>query len=330
MIAPKTGLRSTTEPLWRRREAVIAAATVLLALLMLPLRPDFLSLDNLRDILLNSSITAVVAAGMTALIVAAEIDISVGAILAVCAVSVALMTRAGIAIPLALLASMGIGGAIGAVNGWLTAGLRIPSIVATLATLGAIRGLLILASHGDTVAVPDPLLGLGEGRLLGLKLPFWGAVAAAVVMGLYLARTRSGRQHYAVGSNPRSAELSGVPVRWVTFRSFVVLGVLTGFAAFLFDTQYTPISPKAQPGFELEVITAVVVGGTDIFGGRGTVTGSVLAAVLLSTITTGLSYFRGWLHDRTGIDLASQVQPAIQGLLILAAVLYDSAGRRTE
>jgi len=297
---------------------------------MVPIRPDFLTLDNLRDILLNSSITAVVAAGMTALIVAAEIDISVSATLAVCAVSVAMMTRAGIAFPLALLASVAIGAAIGAVNGWLTAGLRIPSIVATLATLGAIRGLLILASHGDTVAVPDALLGLGEGRLLGLKIPFWGAVAAALLMGLYLARTRLGRQHYAVGSNPRSAELSGIPVRWVTFRSFVVLGALTGFAAFLFDTQYTPISPKAQPGFELEVITAVVVGGTDIFGGRGTVVGSMLAAVLLSTITTGLSYVRAYLHDHFGIDLASQVQPAIQGALILAAVLYDSTGRRGE
>jgi ribose/xylose/arabinose/galactoside ABC-type transport system permease subunit len=325
MIDKSPSQKITREPVWKRREFVIAVATVLLGLLIGAFRPDFLKPANLADIVLNSAITAVVAAGMTALIVAAEIDISVGAILAVCTVVVAMLARGSAAIPLQILGGIAMGAALGAVNGVLTAGLRIPSIVATLATLGAIRGVLVLVTHGDTLAVPDPLTTLGSTPILGLTVPVWVSALICAGMGLYLARTRLGRHHYAVGSNPRSAELSGIPVRWVTFRSFVLLGALTGAAAFLFVLRYTPIAPKPIPGFELEVITAVVVGGTDIFGGRGTVLGSVLAVLLLKTIDLALQFFGGsmpWLR--------SEVQPAVQGLLILAAVLYDSLSRRSE
>jgi ribose/xylose/arabinose/galactoside ABC-type transport system permease subunit len=313
------------DPVWKRRELVIFVATVLLALLIGAFRPDFLRPANLADIVLNSAITAVVAAGMTALIVAAEIDISVGAVLAVCTVVVAMMARQSAAIPVQILAGLAAGAVLGAINGFLTAGLRIPSIVATLATLGAIRGVLVLVTHGDTLAVPEPLTKLGGTPFLGLTLPVWASAAICAAMALYLARTRLGRHHYAVGSNPRSAELSGIPVRWVTFRSFVLLGALTGAAAFLFVLRFTPISPQPIPGFELEVITAVVVGGTDIFGGRGTVLGSVLAVLLLKTIDLTLQFF-----GSTMPWLRSEVQPAVQGLLILAAVLYDSLSRRTE
>ncbi|MGV3721620.1 MAG: ABC transporter permease [Actinomycetota bacterium] len=279
----------------------------------------------MRDLVLNASIPAVVAAGMTALIVAAEIDISVGAILAVSAVAVALLARAGVPVPLLLLAGTALGALLGAVNGFLTAGLRVPSIVATLATLGAFRGLLVLSTHGDSIAVSGPLSDLGSAEWLGLTMPVWASAAACVMVSVYLSRTRSGRRHYAVGSNPRSAELSGIPARWVTFRSFVLLGALTGLAGVLFASRFSPIYPKAIPGFELEVITAVVVGGTDIFGGRGTVLGTVLAVLLLKTIDLALQFFAASLPA-----LRSEVQPAVQGLLILVAVLWDSLGRKSD
>jgi len=304
---------------------VIAVATLLLILVSGLGRADFVSPDNLRDLVLNAAIPAVVAAGMSALIVTAEIDISVGAVLGVCAVAVAMLARMGAPIPVLILAGSVLGGLLGAVNGFLTAGLRVPSIVATLATLGAFRGLLVLLTHGDSIPVTDPLAALGSAKWLGFTLPVWAAVFTCTAMSLYLARSRFGRHHYAVGSNPRSAELSGIPVRWVTFRSFVLLGALTGLAGFLFASRFSPIYPKAIPGFELEVITAVVVGGTDIFGGRGTVLGTVFAVLLLKTIDLALQFFAAsapWLR--------SEVQPAVQGLLILIAVLYDSVGRRSE
>lgn len=302
---------------------MLAVALVLLVLAVGVARPDFLRPQNLRDILLSASLPAVAAAGMTALIISAEIDISIGAILAVAAAVVAMLAGGGTPIPLLLLAGIGVGAALGALNGLLTARLGIPSIVATLATLGAIRGVLVLVSKGNSIPVPAYVTALGDGSFLGMPLSIWAAAGICLGMHFYLAQTRAGRRHYAVGSNRRSAELSGVRVPGVTFRAFVLLGALVGFAAFLYVTRYTPIYPTPPRGFELEVITAVVVGGTDIFGGRGTVLGAVLAAILLSAIGVALTFVGSFMTA-----LRSEIQPAVQGLLILAAVLYNSAGRR--
>jgi ribose/xylose/arabinose/galactoside ABC-type transport system permease subunit len=320
--ARKAAVAAPHDALWRRREFVLAVALVLLILGVGAVRPDFLSPANLRDILLNASIPAIAAAGMTALIVAAQIDISVGAVLAVAAVVVVMLGDRGLPVPVLLLSGVATGAALGAVNGALTAGLRIPSIVATLATLGAIKGLLVLATRGDSIPAPPALSAIGSAEWIGLRLPIWIAAAVCVAVSVYLSRTRRGRQHYAVGSNPRSAELSAVPVRWVTFRSFVLLGALVGLGGFVFVSRFSPIYPVPPKGFELEVITAVVVGGTDIFGGRGTVLGTVLAALLLSAIGIALTFVGSFTA------LRSEIQPAVQGLLILAAVLYNSLSRR--
>lgn len=307
-----------------RRESVLALALGLLVVLMGWLtRGRFVEIGNLRDIAVNAAIPSVVAAGMTALIIAAQIDISVGASLGVCAAVVALLAQRGVPAPLLLLAGAGVGALLGSVNGILTAYLKIPSIVATLATMGAIRGLLILITKGDSIPVPDAVGALGTGDLLGIPNLIWAAAAVTLGMSVYLSRTRPGREHYAVGSNPRSAELSGLRVNGITFRSFALLGALVGVGGFLFVCRYTPIYPTPPKGFELEVITAVVVGGTDIFGGRGTVLGTVLAALLLATIGVALTFLGSFMQS-----LRSEIQPAVQGLLILAAVLYNSLSRR--
>lgn len=299
-------------------------ALVLLVVLMAWLTGGrFVEFGNLRDIGVNAAIPSVVAAGMTALIVAAQIDISVGASLGVCAAVVALLAQKGLPAPVLLLAGIAVGTLLGSVNGVLTAFLKIPSIVATLATMGAIRGLLILITKGDSIPVPDAVSAIGTGAFLGIPNLIWSALAVTAGMSVYLSQTRAGREHYAVGSNPRSAELSGLRVNGITFRSFALLGALVGVGGFLFVCRYTPIYPTPPKGFELEVITAVVVGGTDIFGGRGTVLGTVLAALLLATIGVALTFLGSFLQS-----LRSEIQPAVQGLLILAAVLYNSLSRR--
>lgn len=313
-----------SDPFWARREAVLGFGLVLLVVVMAVLtKGRFIEAGNLRDIALNAAIPAVVAAGMTVLIVAAQIDISVGASLGVCAAVVALLAQRGLPAPALLAAGIGAGMLLGAVNGGLTAWLKIPSIVATLATMGAIRALLILVTKGDSIAVPENLSALGTGAWLGIPNLIWAAVVVCVAVSVYLSQTRMGRQHYAVGSNPRSSELSGLPVNGITFRSFVLLGALVGVGGFLFVCRYSPIYPTPPKGFELEVITAVVVGGTDIFGGRGTVLGTVLAALLLAAIGVALTFLGSFVQN-----LRSEIQPAVQGLLILAAVLYNSLSRR--
>lgn len=305
------------------RELLLLTAVVALALGMgVVTGGRFLSGENLRDVAVNACIPLVAATGMTVLIIAAQIDISVGAVMAVCAVWLAALANRGWGIPALVPLAALFGAAFGAINGLLTAYLRIPSIVATLATLGALRGLLVLVTRGNSISVPPSLTGLGTGTILGAPVLIWAAALAAVGGGLYLARTRLGREHYAVGSNPRAAELTGIGVAGVTFRSFLIVGALTGLAGLLFACRFTPIYPTPPRGFELEVITAVVVGGTDIFGGRGTVAGTVVAAVLLSVINTSLTFLSSI------VSLPSETQPAVQGLLILAAVLANSLWRR--
>src|SRR5207248_320839 len=157
---------------------------------------------------------------------------------------------------------------------------------------------------------------------LGLPATVWLAAIVVSVIALFLARMQSGRQPYAVGSNRRSAQLSGIRVRWVVFRTFVMLGALVGLAAILFASRFSVVQTDAGQGFELMVITAVVVGGTNIFGGQGTVLGSVLGVLLLAVVGPALTF----VQQLTGVT--AEWEPAVQGVLILAAVLWDSSARR--
>ncbi len=322
---PKSMTRAASgESLWKRREVSLLFAWIVLVAVIAMKRPDFVSGQNLADILLNSSATAIAACGMTAVIVAAQIDISIGAILSVCAVVVAMAARNGLPVPALVATGIAVGSLLGATNGMLVAGLRIPSIVATLATMGAIRGLLVLIGKGQQIDIPDPIYDLGNARFAGLSTPVWVAALVAIAMSFYMAYAHSGRRFYAVGSNPRAAELTGIRINWVTFRSFVLLGGLVGLAACLTAARNHSIEATPSRGFELEVITAVVVGGTDIFGGRGTILGSVMAAILLVTISTALTFAGSFTA------LRSEIQPAVQGLLILMAVLYNSLSRKAS
>jgi rhamnose transport system permease protein len=286
-------------------------------------RRDFLYAANLRIILDNAAAPAVAAAGMTALIVAGGIDISVGSVLAVCAVAGATLAKQGWSLPGVAAAAMLTGAALGAFNGALVAGFGIPPIVATLATMGGLRGFMIWRTGGDWVPdLPPSVRALSVDHFFGLPATVWIAALVVAGMGLFLARTRPGRQCYAVGSNARSAQLSGIPVRWVTLRTFVALGALVGLSALLYTSHFTVVQSDAGQGFELQVITAVVVGGTNIFGGQGTVLGSALGVLLLAVISPALTF----VQDVTHINAAWE--PAVQGALILAAVLGDSSARR--
>lgn len=283
------------------------------------LRPGFLAAANLRDVLVNSVTPAIAAAGMTAVIVAAEIDISIGSILAVCAVVAAELAKAGWPTAAVLVAALGAGGFLGGLNGALTAYAAIPSIIVTLGMMGLLRGLMTWITGGAWIRdLPPRFSAWTDARLAGLPLPVWLAGAAAAAVGVAMARLRWGRWVYAAGSQRRAARLSGVPVRAVTLSVFALLGTLVGLAAFVFASRFSLVQSNAGRGFELEVITGVVVGGTDIFGGRGTVLGSMLGVLLITTVETALAFLR----------IAPEWVPAVQGALILVAVLGDALRRR--
>jgi len=281
--------------------------------------PAFLQAQNVQDVLVNSSYTAVAAIGMTMVIIAGGIDISIGSILAVCCISAGHAAKAGLPVPAVAFLSVLIGGLLGAVNGSLVAFARIPAIIVTLGTMSILRGGITWATGGYWIRdLPPTFSTLGTGVILGVPIPVIIAGLAVLAGVLFMSFTPAGRRIYAVGGSARAAELAGINVPMVTFGVFTACGALVGLAAILYVTRFSVIQSNAGVGFELLVITAVVVGGTNIMGGRGTVLGSVVGVLLLSVIGSALTYKH----------VSAYWESALQGLLVLMAVLTDTVRTR--
>lgn len=304
-----------------RREAAAAAALLAILLAVAVAAPSFFGAANLRDLAVNNAPILLVAVGMTFVILAGEIDISVGSQFAVCAVAAGVLAKAGVPVPLLLPVTMGIGAALGAVNGFLVGRLGLPSIIVTLATLVALRDGLRWATEGAWVQdLPGGFQWLG----LGQSVAQWAIVGAALLavagFGWALRHLAAGRAVYAVGSDAESARLAGLDPRAVVFSVFVLAGALTGAAALLGAIRFSSIPGNLGVGLELKVIAAVVVGGTAISGGRGRLAGTVLGVALLGTIGTALTF----------VGINPFWEKAIQGAIILAALASEVAVGRLE
>jgi rhamnose transport system permease protein len=290
-------------------------ALIALLLALLAVAPTFFDPANLRDLFVAAAPVVIAAIGMTLVILTRHIDISIGSQLAVCAVVAGLLAKTGLPVTLAGLGAVATGALIGAANGFLVAHLGLPSIVVTLAMMVGLREMLRWTTEGVWVRdLPADFqwVGLGQdaGRLLipALALAVW---AAATLMLRY---TAAGRAVYATGSDAEAARLAGMRPKQVVFWVFVAMGGLTGLAALLSAIQFIDVQTNSGIGFELRVIAAVVVGGTSIAGGRGSLVGSLLGVILLSTAGPALVFLGSQAYwDR-----------ALQGLIILAAVAVDA------
>ena len=302
-----------------RREVSVAAAIAALALVLAVAAPGYFARENLRDLFLANLPVLIVALGMTLVILTGHIDISVGSIFAVCGVAAGLLAKAGLPLPLVVLAASALGAALGAVNGALVAYVRIPSIVVTLATMVALRDGLRWATEGAWVHdLPAGFqwLGLSQAAYPAVVLAIAAAVQVSLAWGL--RHIAAGRAVYATGSNADAARLAGLRTTLVTFAVFALLGALTGFAALLNSVRFNQIPSNAGLGLEMKVIAAVVVGGTAITGGRGHVTGTLLGVILLAGIGPALTF----------LGVTAYWERAIQGAIILAAVAADALRER--
>jgi ribose/xylose/arabinose/galactoside ABC-type transport system permease subunit len=301
-----------------RREVSVAAAFALLLLVLAVAAPRFFRPDQLRALLVSSAPVLVAAVGMTPVILCRQIDISIGWQFSICGVVAGLLAKAGAPIPLVALGTLVAGAAMGSVNGALVAGLGLPSIVVTLATLAIWRESLRYVREGEFVRnLPSQFQWFGVGQTTGQYLVVLIAlvVFAAFAWGLrYLA---VGRAVYATGSDPEAARLAGIRPRRVVFSVFVAMGALAGLASLLNSIRFADVDPNAGSGLELQVIAAVIVGGVAVSGGRGTLLGSLIGVVLLGSIGPGLFY----------LGTQPQWEKAIQGLIILLAVSSDALGR---
>jgi rhamnose transport system permease protein len=303
----------------RVREAGIAIALVALVAGVAIAEPRFIKPNNLEEILLSVSILAIVAVGQTLVVLTRNIDLSVGSIVGLAAFVCAdtLKGSPGTSIPVIVLLGILLGAGLGVVNGLLVTVGRVPAIVATLGTLYIFRGLDFTVAGGKEVGaadVPDAYLNLATGRVLGIPALILIAAVVVIVASLALRRSRSGRELYAIGSNPDAARLAGVPSGRLVFGAFVVCGALCGLAGVLWGARFATVDARAATGLELAVVAAVVVGGVNIFGGSGSAIGATLGAILLGTIENALSILKlnpFWLQ-------------AIQGAVIIAAVTLDA------
>lgn len=298
-----------------RREAWVALTISLLCALMLALQPAYFSPGNLVDLLLANLPVAIIAGGMTLLLLTGEIDISVGSAFAVCAVLSGVLAKAGVPTPAVFVLVCAIGSLVGALNGVLVAYLHLPSIVVTLAMMIALRDGLRWATQGAWVHDLPP-----DFQWMGLSQDVYPLAAALLVgsvmamLGWVLRFTVAGRLLHATGSNADAARLAGIDTRLVKLAAFASLGVFTGLAAIVNTMRFNQIPANTGVGLELKVIAAVVVGGTAITGGRGTIAGTLLGVALLGAIGPALTF----------LGVSAYWERAIQGGIILIAVAADA------
>lgn len=281
------------------------------------LSPRFLQPENFANIFAQAANVAIVAVGMTFVLLLAGVDLSVGAVMYVGAVAVGLYLP-GLSAPATLLAMVALGLAFGAVNGALVVGLGIAPFIATLATLFIGRGLALYLSGTAMVFAGDATLAFGQGSLFGIGLAFW-LLGAVLLVALWVQQcTPFGRFLYAIGADPEGARKAGIPVRRVVFAVYVICGGLAAAGGFVSFSQIAAASSNFGFQKEFAVIAAAVLGGTSLFGGRGGVLGSVFGAVLIQTVQNGLVL----------VNANPYVYPVVVGGIILLAVLLDSLRAR--
>ena len=310
--------RRLTERAFRIRESGIIVVLVVFVAVTTAVQPRFLNITNIQFILINTTVFALLALGETMVVISRNYDLSVGSVLGLSAYLSANLfgQHHGIPIAVVFLAGLGIGLACGLLNGIMVSAGQVPSLVVTLATLYIFRGVDILIVGGKEVvasSLPSAFLNIPKATVFGIPIL---AIAIAMVIGIgayYLRSFRSGRELYAIGSNPDAARLAGIPVGRRVFVAFTVSGAIAGVAGVLWAAQYGTVDSTAGTGYELQVISAVVVGGVAIFGGSGSAVGAALGALLLNTISSAL-YVLG---------ISPFWDQAIWGFLLLLAISVD-------
>jgi ribose transport system permease protein len=291
------------------------AAMVIVALLVALTTPRFLEAGNLSNLVLQVSIVALVGIGSTLVIFSGGIDLSPGSAIALLTMVFAVMVKLmGVDFWLALALTFALGAMLGAINGFVTAYLRIPSFITTLAALSAFKGLAFLFNSGSPVFQVSPLLEpIFYGRVLGLPLPLVYVALAFAAAHWLMRYARLGRCIYAVGGNPRAAHLSGIDVRRTQLLAFTIAGLVTAAGAILMAARLNSGSPNYGAGLELQAIAAAVIGGASLAGGRGHVLATLLGALTITIVQNGLNL--------NGVP--SPLQSIIVGVIIVIAVGID-------
>jgi ribose transport system permease protein len=301
------------------RQLGTLAGLLTLCLVLWAATPHFLTVSNLLNVLEQTALNAVVAVGMTFVIISGGIDLSVGSVLALAGICLALALEAGVPAPAAIAISLVVGGACGLVNGLLITLGRLPPFIATLGMMSVARGLALMLAEGR------PISGFGEGfraiateRVLTIPAPVVITIVIYAVAHFVLTRTVFGRTTYAIGGNEEAARLSGVQVRFHKTAVYGVAGLTSAAAAVVLTARLNSAQPTAGTMYELDAIAATVIGGSSLLGGEGTVTGTLIGALIMGVLRNGLNL----------LNVSSFLQQVVIGVVIIGAVLVDMSLKR--
>jgi len=316
-------LKSSDQPEKKRLKTMIgdlgiSSALILEVILFSVFSPYFFTAENILNVTLQTSITAIIAAGMTFVILTAGIDLSVGAMVAFSGVIVTSILKLGIpfylSFPLCLLAGILIGICSGSVAGLFVTRFNITPFIVTLALMTILRGGAYIYTGGRPIwGLPEEFSFLGSGRLFGVPVPTIIMLCIYLCAFVVLRHTKFGRYVYAVGGNKEAARLAGININRVLWSVYLICGILAAISGVLLASRMNSGQPNAGLMYEMDVIAAVVVGGTSLFGGRGSIVGTFLGAMLIGVLRNGLNL----------LNVGSYVQMVVLGMVILLAVLLD-------
>ena len=297
---------------------------VLLMLFVSLASPNFMSVDNMLNILRQTSINAVIAMGMTFVILTAGIDLSVGSVLAFSGAVCATMIAADTPLLIALVATISIGAAFGAASGTIVGVLGVQPFIATLVGMTMIRGGVLVYTNGRPIStgnfdVADAFYEIGGGYVAGIPIPVIIAAVVFAVCWYVLNHTRTGRYVYSIGGNEQVARLAGINVTAVKIKVFAISGALAALAGIILTARLESAQPTAGLAYELDAIAAVVLGGTSLMGGRGRITGTLIGALIIGVLNNALNI----------MDVSSYFQMIAKGGVILFAVVLDRRGKTT-
>ncbi|WP_250513942.1 L-arabinose ABC transporter permease AraH [Caballeronia sp. INDeC2] len=279
----------------------------------------FFSIENMLGLALSISQIGMVACTMMFCLASRDFDLSVGSTIAFAGVLCAMVLNATDNTAIAIVAAVAAGAVIGFVNGAVIAYLRINALITTLATMEIVRGLGFIVSHGQAVGVSsDTFIALGGLSMFGISLPIWVTLACFIVFGVLLNQTVYGRNTLAIGGNPEASRLAGINVERTRVWIFLIQGAVTALAGVILASRITSGQPNAAQGFELNVISACVLGGVSLLGGRATISGVVIGVLIMGTVENVMNL----------LNIDAFYQYLVRGAILLAAVLLDQLKNR--
>lgn len=292
------------------------AGLIALSIVLWILTPHFLTVSNLLNVAQQTTIVAIIAVGMTFVIITAGIDLSVGSVLAFAGVVMASLLQKGVPVVIALLAGLGAGLFCGLLNGLLITVGKLPPFIATLGMMSIARGAALVYTSGRPISgFSDSFRWAAVGEVFHIPVPVVIMIAAYLIAHFVLTKTKLGRYTYAIGGNEEAAILSGVNVRFYKTLVYGLCGMLSGLAAIILTARLNSAQPIAGIMYELDAIAATVIGGTSLTGGEGKIFGTLIGALIIGVLRNGLNL----------LDISSFVQQVVIGTVIIIAVLFDMA-----